>query len=64
MFSGHGPKRMEGRAFKLPASTNVNAATTRAARLSRASPSYHGNTLAALAPGGHAGRRAHVSRPY
>jgi len=57
MFLGSGSEAMEA-ALKLARQYHLERGDAARARVIARKPSYHGNTLAALATGGHAGRRA------
>ncbi|WP_138924237.1 aspartate aminotransferase family protein [Sulfitobacter sp. BSw21498] len=57
MFLGSGSEAMEA-ALKLARQYHVERGDTARSKVIARKPSYHGNTLAALATGGHAGRRA------
>jgi len=57
MFLGSGSEAMEA-ALKLARQYFVERGETKRSRIIARKPSYHGNTLGALATGGHAGRRA------
>ncbi|MGC1506741.1 MAG: aspartate aminotransferase family protein [Sulfitobacter sp.] len=57
MFLGSGSEAMEA-ALKLARQYHLERADTTRCKVIARAPSYHGNTLAALATGGHAGRRA------
>lgn len=57
MYLGSGSEAMEA-ALKLARQYYVETDQPKRTRVIARKPSYHGNTLAALATGGHAGRRA------
>lgn len=57
MFLGSGSEAMEA-ALKLARQYHLERGHTARSKVIARKPSYHGNTLAALATGGHAGRRA------
>ena len=57
MFLGSGSEAMEA-ALKLARQFYLERGNTKRINIIARSPSYHGNTLGALATGGHAGRRA------
>ncbi|SDG48530.1 aspartate aminotransferase family protein [Sulfitobacter delicatus] len=57
MYLGSGSEAMEA-ALKLARQYHLERGDTARARIIARKPSYHGNTLGALAVGGHAGRRA------
>jgi len=57
MFLGSGSEAMEA-ALKLARQYCVERGETARSKIIASKPSYHGNTLGALATGGHAGRRA------
>ncbi len=57
MFLGSGSEAMEA-ALKLARQTHLERGQPNRARIIARTSSYHGNTLGALATGGHAGRRA------
>ncbi|WP_299375939.1 aspartate aminotransferase family protein [uncultured Tateyamaria sp.] len=57
MFLGSGSEAMEA-ALKLARQYFVERGMSTRSRIIARKPSYHGNTLGALATGGHAGRRA------
>ncbi len=57
MYLGSGSEAMEA-ALKLARQYHLERGDGKRARIIARAPSYHGNTLAALAVGGHAGRRA------
>ncbi len=57
MYLGSGSEAMEA-ALKLARQYHVENGQPERARIIARAPSYHGNTLAALAVSGHAGRRA------
>jgi adenosylmethionine-8-amino-7-oxononanoate aminotransferase len=57
MFLGSGSEAMEA-ALKLARQYHLERGDDARAKVIARAPSYHGNTLAALATGGHAGRRA------
>lgn len=57
MFVGSGSEAMEA-ALKLARQYHLERGETSRTRIIARKPSYHGNTLGALATGGHAGRRA------
>lgn len=57
MFLGSGSEAMEA-ALKLARQYHLERGETARTRIIARAPSYHGNTLGALATGGHAGRRA------
>ncbi|EKF42348.1 hypothetical protein NA8A_12385 [Nitratireductor indicus C115] len=73
MFLGSGSEAMEA-ALKLARQYHLERGQPERVRIIARSPSYHGNTLGALATGGHAGRRApfqpllmevgHIEAPY
>lgn len=73
MFVGSGSEAMEA-ALKLARQYHVERGDPARSRIIARRPSYHGNTLGALAAGGHAGRRApfqpiliecdHIDAPY
>lgn len=57
MFLGSGSEAMEA-ALKLARQYHMERGDEKRTKVIARAPSYHGNTLAALAVGGHAGRRA------
>ncbi|NKL21080.1 aspartate aminotransferase family protein [Rhizobium leguminosarum] len=57
MFLGSGSEAMEA-ALKLARQYHLERGEAARTRIIARAPSYHGNTLGALATGGHAGRRA------
>ncbi|WP_120631503.1 aspartate aminotransferase family protein [Ruegeria sp. EL01] len=57
MFLGSGSEAMEA-ALKLARQFHLERGETARTKIIARAPSYHGNTLGALATGGHAGRRA------
>jgi len=57
MYLGSGSEAMEA-ALKLARQYHLERGDTARAKIIARKPSYHGNTLGALAVGGHAGRRA------
>ena len=57
MFLGSGSEAMEA-ALKLARQYHLERGETARTKIIARAPSYHGNTLGALATGGHAGRRA------
>ena len=57
MYLGSGSEAMEA-ALKLARQYYLERGETERTRIISRAPSYHGNTLGALATGGHAGRRA------
>ncbi len=57
MYLGSGSEAMEA-ALKLARQYHLERGETARAKVIARKPSYHGNTLGALATGGHAGRRA------
>ncbi|MDD7972171.1 aspartate aminotransferase family protein [Roseinatronobacter alkalisoli] len=57
MFLGSGSEAMEA-ALKLARQYHLERGETARHKIIARAPSYHGNTLGALATGGHAGRRA------
>lgn len=57
MFLGSGSEAMEA-ALKLARQYHLERGEVARTRIIARAPSYHGNTLGALATGGHAGRRA------
>ena len=57
MYLGSGSEAMEA-AMKLARQYHLERGDTARTRFIARAPSYHGNTLGALAVGGHAGRRA------
>lgn len=57
MFLGSGSEAMEA-ALKLARQFHLERKDTKRVNIIARTPSYHGNTLGALATGGHAGRRA------
>lgn len=57
MYLGSGSEAMEA-ALKLARQYHLECGEPSRAKVIARKPSYHGNTLAALATGGHAGRRA------
>ncbi len=73
MFLGSGSEAMEA-ALKLARQYHLERGDTARSKVIARKPSYHGNTLGALATGGHAGRRApfapllidvsHIDAPY
>lgn len=73
MFLGSGSEAMEA-ALKLARQYHLENGEGQRQKLIARKPSYHGNTLGALATGGHAGRRApfapflmnveHIEAPY
>lgn len=73
MFLGSGSEAMEA-ALKLARQYHLERGEPSRTKIIARAPSYHGNTLGALATGGHAGRRApfqpilidvdHIEAPY
>lgn len=73
MFLGSGSEAMEA-ALKLARQYHLERGQPSRTKIIARAPSYHGNTLGALATGGHAGRRApfqpilievdHIDAPY
>jgi len=73
MFVGSGSEAMEA-ALKLARQYHLEKGETQRSKIIARTPSYHGNTLGALAAGGHAGRKApfqpllidvdHIESPY